>query len=251
MRRRLYGGILTGALIGVIALAVVLVVIVTGKDDRGPSDYNAGTQTENEDKNDADKNQGTNEDVNNNGSDDNNGSNENEGTNGNTGSNENEGTNGNTGSTGNEGTNGNTGSNENEGANGNTGSDEEDAEAINEKIAKLAIAQIGKGYEWGEEGPDNFDASGLIYYCYVQNGISIPRTIKEMATHGKEVDENNLKPGDVVFFYNDTPGTPQFVGLYVGEGKVIIVSSAADAVKEISVTSEYYQVRFVSARRFW
>ena len=113
------------------------------------------------------------------------------------------------------------------------------------------MEQIGKGYEWGEEGPDNFDASGLIFYCYTQNGISIPRTIKEMATHGAEIDEKNMMPGDVVFFWNDTPGTEQFVGLYIGDGKIIIVSSRADEVQEISVDSDYYQKRFVSVRRFW
>ena len=237
MRRRLYGGILTGALVAVIVIAVILVLVLTKGDNQGTKNPNNQTQTGQESNNnnqDNDSNDDTNDDAD-----------ENTGNNGNTDAGENDN---NSGS--NEDANGNDGAGDDEDADNDIGTGEEEL-AINEKIAALAIEQIGKGYEWGEEGPDNFDASGLIFYCYTQNGISIPRTIKEMATHGAEIDEKNMLPGDVVFFWNDTPGTEQFVGLYIGDGKIIIVSSRADAVQEISVDSDYYQKRFVSVRRFW
>ena len=237
MRRRLYGGILTGALVAVIVVAVILVLVLTKGDDQGTKNPNNQTQTGQENNNnnqDNDSNDDTNDDAG-----------ENTGNNGNTDAGENDNNSGN-----NEDANGNDGAGDDEDADNDIGTGEEEL-AINEKIAALAIEQIGKGYEWGEEGPDNFDASGLIFYCYTQNGISIPRTIKEMATHGAEIDEKNMMPGDVVFFWNDAPGTEQFVGLYIGDGKIIIVSSRADAVQEISVDSDYYQKRFVSVRRFW
>ncbi|HWB36530.1 MAG TPA: NlpC/P60 family protein, partial [Rugosimonospora sp.] len=39
-----------------------------------------------------------------------------------------------------------------------------------------AVRQIGKPYEWGAEGPNSFDCSGLVQYIYKQLGKSLPRT---------------------------------------------------------------------------
>ena len=33
------------------------------------------------------------------------------------------------------------------------------------KFLELALAQLGKPYVWGDEGPNSFDCSGFVYYC--------------------------------------------------------------------------------------
>ena len=229
MRRRTKRRILVGTVVGVIALVVILVLVLLSEDAKAPGNQNSGNQSSTQvDDNDKDDNTG---------SDESDGSQENDGNTGNSGSQENEG------NTGNEGSQENQGGSENEGA--------IDATEINGKIAVLAIAQIGKGYEWGAEGPDNFDASGLIFYCFVENGISIPRTIKEQANYGKEVAKEDILPGDVVYFYNDTPGTAQFVGIYVGDGRIIVVRSTTCEVGELPMASDYFNERLVCIRRFW
>jgi len=254
MRKLLKGkGILIAALVGVVVLAVVLILILPGKEANAPGGQNAGTQNEDTNKNEGtDENKGTTEDE---GTDENEGTTEDEGTNENEGTTEDEGTNENEGTTEDEGTDENEGTTEDEGIDENEGSNEgntnTDASALNQKIAAFAIAQIGKGYEWGAEGPDNFDASGLIYYCFTENGISIPRVIKEQAAFGAEVSKENIQPGDVVFFWNDTPGTAQYVGIYVGDGKLIVVRNSTELVGELNMNSDYYNERLVCIRRFW
>src|SRR5260370_1427912 len=39
-----------------------------------------------------------------------------------------------------------------------------------------ARAQLGKPYEFGKQGPDKFDCSGLVQHAYRQAGIELPRT---------------------------------------------------------------------------
>ena len=74
--------------------------------------------------------------------------------------------------------------------------------------------QIGKTYVKGAEGPDNFDDSGLLYYC---SDKQIPRSISEQFRGGKKGYE---EVGNLVFF-GKINEEPTHVGIYVGEGVMI------------------------------
>jgi len=69
-------------------------------------------------------------------------------------------------------------------------------------IVDAAITQLGKPYSWGDETPeDGFDCSGLICWSYNQAGISIPRgTAQTLQNAAKVIDENEVIPGDMIFF---------------------------------------------------
>jgi cell wall-associated NlpC family hydrolase len=41
-----------------------------------------------------------------------------------------------------------------------------------EQVIATARAQKGKPYRLGAEGPDRYDCSGLVYYCFQQNGLA-------------------------------------------------------------------------------
>ncbi len=70
---------------------------------------------------------------------------------------------------------------------------------INQNIVNTARQFIGSKYTWGGSTPSTgFDCSGLIYYIYKQNGIDLPRTVKEMEKVGTAVDLNNVQPGDII-----------------------------------------------------
>jgi cell wall-associated NlpC family hydrolase len=43
-----------------------------------------------------------------------------------------------------------------------------------EQFIALALAQRGKPYVWGAEGPDSFDCSGLVMWCAAHFGIPLP-----------------------------------------------------------------------------
>lgn len=123
--------------------------------------------------------------------------------------------------------------------------------SIGLRAAELAKEQLGKPYVYGTEGPDSFDASGLLQYIYGELDISVPRSVKDQAAFGTEVDREDVQPGDAVFFYSDTPGTAQSVGIYVGDGIFIAAFNSSKPVMEQKFFGDYFTERFVCVRRFY
>lgn len=117
-------------------------------------------------------------------------------------------------------------------------------------IVATAKAALGKPYEKGGVGPDSFDTSGLIRYCFRQHSISVPRSTASQFEAGVAVEKEALLPGDVVFFYLETPGKAEYVGIYTGENTFIAVSTSENAVLERKLNTTYYKEHFVGARRY-
>ncbi len=82
----------------------------------------------------------------------------------------------------------------------------------------FAARQLGLPYVWGGNGPSKgdagYDCSGLTMAAYASAGISIPRTATDQYRHGVSVPLSSLRPGDLVFYGNDT--FAHHVGIYVG-----------------------------------
>lgn len=239
MRRNGGKGILIGAIVGVIALAVILILILPDdtKDPLEPNDSEVTQGTGNNQNDTSDDTEGDTE-----------GETEGETGGENEGEAEDEATGEGEGETEDEATGEGEGEAEDEETDDTTGNTDT-ADDIADKIVAMVKAQIGKTYAWGEEGPDAFDVSGLIYYCFTENGINVPRTVKELATHGEELSFEEMQPGDVVFFWSDTEGTPQYAGIYIGGGKFIAVKSSINSVEEINIGS-YFTEHFLYARRY-
>jgi hypothetical protein len=93
----------------------------------------------------------------------------------------------------------------------------------------IALAQLGKPYVWGDEGPNTFDCSGFIYYCLNTEGYTVARQTASgysKRTDWQYVDKNELQPGDLMFYWSDKlPGTIGHVGIYLGNGYHIHASS--------------------------
>ena len=104
----------------------------------------------------------------------------------------------------------------------------------NTEVVKLAKEQIGKPYVWGASGPNSFDCSGLVVYCYkhtTKPGIGRPDA---QGLYGMCEKVSSPKPGDLVFFKGtyDTPKYITHVGIYVGDNKMI--SAEGDEVQYAS-----------------
>jgi cell wall-associated NlpC family hydrolase len=65
----------------------------------------------------------------------------------------------------------------------------------------IALHQRGDAYAYGAAGPDRFDCSGLIYYSYRRAGFSVPRTSSAQAGAVRRVAKQDLRAGDLMFFY--------------------------------------------------
>ena len=122
--------------------------------------------------------------------------------------------------------------------------------AAAERVVKLAAAQLGKSFAEAAAGPDTFDNSGLLYYCYGQVGIKLARGSRQQSTQGEAVEKKDLRPGDAVFFSNDLSGQVQFAGIYTGNGKFIAACNETKPVSEMSLNWTYFAKRFICARRY-
>ncbi|SSS88294.1 Probable endopeptidase p60 precursor [Acinetobacter baumannii] len=70
-----------------------------------------------------------------------------------------------------------------------------------EIVMTEALKYEGQSYVWGGSHPSvGFDCSGLTQWSYKQAGIHLPRTAQEQYYALKRIDEQDAKPGDLVFF---------------------------------------------------
>lgn len=108
----------------------------------------------------------------------------------------------------------------NPGTNGNT-------PAKVQRFINSAVAQTGKPYVFGAEGPSSFDCSGLINYALRQAGVNDSRTTAagyQARFAGSRVSRENLKPGDLLFiWYPNSRGIPRgtasHIEIYLGNGR--------------------------------
>ena len=119
------------------------------------------------------------------------------------------------------------------------------------QVAEIALQQIGKGYLYGGVGPDSFDTSGLIVYCYAECGVEVPRTTSTQVDAGVAVPRDALEPGDVIFFWLETPGTAEYEAIYVGDGKIVAARHGDNPVTEMELSNEYYSEHYLCARRYY
>jgi outer membrane protein assembly factor BamB len=113
-----------------------------------------------------------------------------------------------------------------------------------------AASQIGKPYLWGASGTEEFDCSSLTQYAYAQVGISLPRTSFNQSKSGTLVS-GELQHGDLLFFQTDPehPGLVTHVGIYDAGQQMIDANSYVNKVVRESITTSYWQSRFLFARR--
>ncbi|MFE7973764.1 NlpC/P60 family protein [Streptomyces shenzhenensis] len=91
------------------------------------------------------------------------------------------------------------------------------ASAQGKKAVTFASAQIGKPYEWGAEGPDTFDCSGLTSQAWAAAGRPVPRTSQEQWKQLRHIEVKDMRPGDLIIYFDDA----SHVGMYVGDGAIV------------------------------
>lgn len=95
------------------------------------------------------------------------------------------------------------------------------------RIMLEAEKYIGYPYVYGESNPKRgFDCSGFVCWVYIQSGVYNTHRLGANGLHNRctEVDEDGLRPGDLVFFEGtmgrDVKGITH-VGIYVGNHMMI------------------------------
>jgi cell wall-associated NlpC family hydrolase len=92
------------------------------------------------------------------------------------------------------------------------------------KAVEFALAQRGDPYVWSEEGPDQYDCSGLMYAAYRGVGYPLVRVSRDQyyQTRDRQVSRYSLLPGDLLFFSSSSSWTGiHHVAMYAGEGMMV------------------------------
>jgi cell wall-associated NlpC family hydrolase len=81
----------------------------------------------------------------------------------------------------------------------------------------VAKAQIGKPYQYGYDGPNAFDCSGLVRYAFGKAGLMMLHNTLLQKAQFNAVATKDLRVGDVVFFHQDF----SHEAIYLGNGLIL------------------------------
>ena len=113
-----------------------------------------------------------------------------------------------------------------------------------QEIVDYALSFEGGRYVWGGINPNTgVDCSGFTRYVVANIlGKDLPHSSRAQASMGVAVSEENMRPGDLVFY---AKGSIDHVAIYIGKGKII---SALNEKKGIRISPYNYRrpVKFVS-----
>ncbi|MEU1398393.1 C40 family peptidase [Micromonospora zamorensis] len=117
-------------------------------------------------------------------------------------------------------------------------------------VVSFTLAQRGKPYVWGAEGPDSYDCSGLMMAAWAKAGVRIPRVTADQVHTGVAVPSlAAMRPGDLIFIpgSDGTMSRPRHVGMYIGTdrgGRQYLVQApkTGDVVKVVAASNWSRQV---------
>ena len=112
-----------------------------------------------------------------------------------------------------------------------------------------AAKWIGVRYRTGGTTRDGMDCSGLVCRMYENVArIQLPRTSYDQSRIGVAVLQNQLRPGDLVFFQTSARNEINHAGIYLGQGR-FVHSSTSHGVIYSMLNEQYYVQTYRGARR--
>ncbi len=99
-----------------------------------------------------------------------------------------------------------------------------------------------KPYVWGDEGPNSFDCSGLVYAAYRSAGLGWPIWDRLNSglyyTYTKQIPLAEMEPGDLIFYsYKGTISTIHHISIYAGNGMMWEARSTKSGLKYSDIYS--------------
>jgi hypothetical protein len=104
-------------------------------------------------------------------------------------------------------------------------------------------------YVYGGSSPQGFDCSGFTCYIFSKFGYLLPHRALEQVQIGEPIPQDELQPGDLLFFITQRSEQINHVGIYLGNGNFIHASSGTGSVRINALNEGYYRQRFQCARR--
>jgi len=115
-------------------------------------------------------------------------------------------------------------------------------------LVATALSFRGVPYRNGGTDPMGFDCSGFTQWVFAQHGVRLPREVEQQFKVGEKIKQDDLKPGDLVFFHTESRGVSH-VGIVVADDQFVHAPSSRGVVRVEYINSPYWGRRFVGARR--
>ncbi len=124
------------------------------------------------------------------------------------------------------------------------------------KLLNFAASFTGTRYRYGATGPKAFDCSGFTSFVFGQFGYALNRSSHQQINNGEQIERNNLRPGDLVFFNGRAVNSKRIghVGIVTevdstGDGFSFIHASTSQGVCISKSDDAYYSRRYIGACR--
>jgi cell wall-associated NlpC family hydrolase len=129
-------------------------------------------------------------------------------------------------------------------------SDSDLAPPLAHKVVNAAYSQIGRKYQSGGRSPQSgFDCSGLVWWAYQKNGLTVPRRTVEQARAGAAVPRASARPGDIVVFRASRAVNGLHTGLYAGNSTFIHSPRSGSRVRAESMDRPCWSNNLLTVRR--
>ncbi|UXY14018.1 C40 family peptidase [Chitiniphilus purpureus] len=127
---------------------------------------------------------------------------------------------------------------------------EDDGQAAAQGLLLQAMSLIGVKYRWGGNDPESgLDCSGFVRYVFQSAlNIALPHNALAMSRLGANVERDDLRPGDLVFF-NTLGRAFSHVGIYLGDDRFIHSPRAGRSVEVQNINLAYWKARWNGGRR--
>ena len=110
-----------------------------------------------------------------------------------------------------------------------------------EAAVDYALAQLGKPYVWGGNGPDGYDCSGLVQQAYERAGIDLPRVADDQYAATTPISSADLRRGDLIFWSDSSRASGiHHVAIYLGGGSYVEAPRPGRSVRIATLSRAYY-----------
>jgi cell wall-associated NlpC family hydrolase len=116
-------------------------------------------------------------------------------------------------------------------------------------IVDAALKLLGAPYRNGGVDPAGFDCSGFTQYVFAEEGLALPREVRDQFRAGSPIDPAaGLLAGDLLFFTTEAPGASH-VAISLGGDAFVHAPSSNGVVRVERLTTRYWAERYLGARR--
>ncbi len=122
-------------------------------------------------------------------------------------------------------------------------------EPIEHKVLGFMEHWYGTRYKMGGRDQNGLDCSSFVqFYMGAIYNVSLPRTSREQFTFSLPIKRDEIKEGDLVFFYTGRKKLVSHVGVYLRNNR-FAHASTSNGVIISSLDEPYYRSRFIRAGR--